>query len=130
MVHGEITDKIRIWDKFANHFCDDLSHQFQDWPNIPQDLTNLYYYYGLYLLSKLLKKSGKMLEQCGLPLQNHIWRPNNSSFQRELDYDPMYKALLEAEKAATFSIEQREYFKRVILAVDFIRKGTRPYFFI
>ena len=42
----------------------------------------------------------------------------------------MYKALLEAEKAATFNIEQQECFERVISAVDSVRKGTRPYFFI
>ena len=130
LVHGGITDAIAIWDKFANHFCDDLPHQLQDWPNIPEDLTNPHYDYGLYLLSELLKESGKTLEQCGLPLPNHTWRPDNSLLRRELDYDPMYEALLEAEKAVTFNIEQRECFERVISAVDSVREGTRPYFFI
>ena len=62
LVYRGITDTIAISDKFANHFCDDLSHQLQDWPNIPEDLTNPHYDYGLYLLSKLLKKSRKTLE--------------------------------------------------------------------
>ena len=42
----------------------------------------------------------------------------------------MYEVLLKAEKAATFNIEQRECFERVISTVDSVREGTRPYFFI
>ena len=42
----------------------------------------------------------------------------------------MYEALLEAEKVATLNIEQREYFERVISAVDSVREGTPPYLFI
>ena len=111
-------------------FVTDLSHQLRDWPNIPEDLTNPNHDYGLNLLSELLRESGKTIGQCGLPLPNFTWRLDNSLLRRELDYDPMYEALLEAEKAATFNIEQRECFERVISAVDSVREGTRPYFFI
>ena len=130
LVYGRITNGITIWDKFTNYFCDGLPHQLQDWPNISEDLTNPYYDYGLYFFSELLKKSGERLKQYRLLLPNHTWQPDNSIFQRKLDYDPMYEVLLEVEKAATFNIEQRKCFKRVILADDFVRKGTRPYFFI
>ena len=73
LVYGGITDAIAIWDKFADHFCNNLFHQLRDWPNIPKDLTNPNHDYGLYLLSELLKESGKTLEQCGLSLPNHTW---------------------------------------------------------
>ena len=131
LIHGGLTDAIAIWDKFATHFCDDLPYQLQNWPNIPEELTNPHHDYGLYLLGELLKESGKSLEECGFPLPTHIWRADNSLLRKELNYDPWEEALLEAEKLATLNLEQRQCFDNIISAVDFSTgEETRPFFFI
>ena len=131
LIHGGITDAVVIWDKFATHFCDNLPYQLQNWPNIPEELTNPHHDYGLYLLGELLKESGKSLEECGLPLPTHTWRADNSLLRRELNYDPWEEALLEAEKLATLNLEQRQCYDKIISAVDFSTgEETRPYFFI
>ena len=130
LIHGEITDAGAIWNTFATYFCYDLPHQLQNWPNIPEDLTNPHYDYGLYLLGELLKESGKTLDQCGLPLPTHTWRADNSLFRRELNYDLWEEALLEVEKLATFNLDQQQCFEKNISAVDSVREETRPYFFI
>lgn len=65
LVHRSISDLVAIWNQFANKFCDDLPYQLQDWPNIPENLINPHYDYGLYLLSELLKESGKHLNSAG-----------------------------------------------------------------
>ena len=107
LIHGEITDAAAIWDTFAIHFCDNLPYQLWNWPKIPEHLTNPHHNYGLYLLGKLLKKLGKTLDQCELFLATHTWRADNSLLQRELNYDPWKKALLEAEKLAILNLDQQ-----------------------
>ena len=130
LIHGGITDAITIWNKFATHFCDNLPHQFHNWSDIPNKLTNPHHDYGLYLLGELLKESGKKLEECGLPSPTYIWRADNSLLRRKLNYDPWKEALLEAEKLASLNLEQQQCFEKIISAIDFVREETRPCFFI
>lgn len=40
LVHGGITNAVAIWVQFAHRFCDDLPHQLENWPNIPEDLPD------------------------------------------------------------------------------------------
>lgn len=58
----KISNRIAIWDKFAIYFYNNLLYQFQNLPNIPEDLTNMYLIYTLYFFNKLLKESEKIFE--------------------------------------------------------------------
>ena len=128
LIHGGITNANAIWDKFATQFCNDLFYQLQNWLNIPKNLTNLHHDYGLYLLGELLKELGKTFTQYGLFLPTHIWQADNSLLRKELNYDLWEEALLEVEKLATLNLDQRQYFKKIISAVDSVREETQPTF--
>lgn len=62
LIHRKITDANAIWNIFATDFCNNLSYQLKNQPNIPENMTNPYYNYNLYLFGKLLKESRKILD--------------------------------------------------------------------
>ena len=95
-----------------------------------EHLTNPHHDYGLYLLEELLKESGKILDQCGLPLPTHTWWADNFLLQRELNYDLWEEALLKVKKQANLNLDQPQYFGKIILAINSVKEETRPYFFI
>lgn len=37
---------------------------------------------------------------------------------------------MKIDKLTTFNLDQQQHFKKIILAIDFIREETQPYFFI
>lgn len=63
LIYGGIANEESIYDKFITYFCDNLSHQLENWPNIFEKLSNPHYDYNLYLYGKLLKELEKTLEQ-------------------------------------------------------------------
>src|ERR1700723_1635085 len=79
-----------LWECHKANICDDLRAKLiaQNHPDPPDDMV---YDYGLHLINKILKESGKGLEDfppMPLPQQHWEWIEDNFLMQDQLDYNP------------------------------------------
>ena len=89
-MQGGLADAAALWEKFRQHFCDDLKkktfrRQKYDPPFI--DLKDPQTDLGLFLLNQLLQDFRHFLQNFGLPVYQHEWQQqeNNRLIASELD---------------------------------------------
>jgi chromosomal replication initiation ATPase DnaA len=113
-----------LWNRFKHQICDDLRHvletvlHFQNRNFTDDDV----YDYGLYLLNKILIKSGKFLKNFPpMPLHQQHWEDqisDNELLHEQLDYD--HAALQESvdRNSQSFNNEQCLAYNAAIDSVD------------
>ena len=98
-----------LWDQFKPKICDDLARELRGRHNIPLPQDNEVYDYGLYLLNKILMRSGKSLEDfAGMPIPQRDWEAiaDNPLLAEQLDFDCITLRETAETCLATFNPEQ------------------------
>ena len=82
--HELLGDPLAIWDRFKDHFCDDLLYQLRQPPiNFPLPLLHPEYDYGLFLIGQELAKCQRTLEGCKLPVNTVDWSRIHASAREQ-----------------------------------------------
>jgi hypothetical protein len=81
LAYGGIPHPMGNWEKFCDHFCDDITLLRLEQLNCPATLENPQYYYGLYLIGQQLRSMNKQLTDFYLPRVIHHW-VNDERFPR------------------------------------------------
>jgi hypothetical protein len=69
-----IRDQLAIWDRFKDHFCDDLLYQLrQPGVSFPLPLLHPKYDYGLFLIRRRLADCRQTFDNCKLPVNVFDW---------------------------------------------------------
>src|SRR5438105_12147139 len=79
-----------LWNQFKVNICDDVKHQLQRQFQIAEPSEDQIYDYGLYLLEKILHRSGRHLNEfAGMPNVQGDWerREGNYLIAEQLSYD-------------------------------------------
>lgn len=120
MVHGHVSDPTALWEQFSNNICDDLPHRLQSMNGVPNDLTDPYLDYGLYLLDEVLAVMGKSLQDYQLPSLSHNWRSigANPLLAEQLDYNPQQEQFLRNERYAQLNVDQKHCFDIILDGVS------------
>ena len=106
-----------LWDQFKPKICDDLARELRGRHNIPLPQDNEVYDYGLYLLNKILMRSGKSLEDfAGMPIPQRDWEAiaDNPLLAEQLDFDRIALRETAETRLATFNPEQRAVYDAVM----------------
>ena len=111
-----------MWHKFREKICDDLPHAIaRNYPNLENATVEHHFDYGLYLLEKILNKSGKNLSDFpSMPTVRHDWGivGGNALLREELDYDPVQLAQQVDNALGTFNTEQKQVYDAVMHSVN------------
>ena len=122
LLHCNPTSPGDLWIKFREKICDDLPHAVaQNYPDIENPSPEHHFDYGLYLLEKILSKSGKHLcDFPSMPAVRHDWGivGGNTLLREQLDYDPVQLSHVVATNSQRFNAEQKEVFDAVMLSVN------------
>jgi hypothetical protein len=81
---------VALWNQFRSKICDDLSQVLQRKYHILHPSQEEVYDYGLYLLNKILARSGKSLQDfTGMPIPQRDWdaTANNPLLAEQLNFD-------------------------------------------
>ena len=113
-----------LWNRFKHQICDDLRHvletvlHFQNRNFTDEDV----YDYGLYLLNKILIKSGKFLKNFPpMPVHQQHWEDqisDNELLNEQLDYNHAALHALVEQNYQSFNNEQRLAYDAAIESVQ------------
>jgi PIF1-like helicase len=116
LTYGDVIDVCDLWNRFRESLCDDLQYVLGRRDDVPADLEDAPYDYGLYLIQKSLVLLGKSLHDFGLPSPVHDWglAEGNRLLQQEYAYDQGSEAA-EADRAiGQFNDGQRRCFDQIL----------------
>ena len=66
--HGDMTEPAQLWNQFASDICSDLPHQIeQQTDNVPVNLENAHWDFGLHLIAQDLARYGRTLNDFNMP---------------------------------------------------------------
>ncbi|KAG2049162.1 hypothetical protein BDR06DRAFT_975487 [Suillus hirtellus] len=121
------TEPVTLWNNFCAHICDDLCHQLMvvTQQDNPTDIE--VYDFGLYILNKVLEKSGSSLWNFAMPLPQHNWdahiKIQNSYIAKQLSYDVQEEHQQALQHIPLLNTEQWEAFACIWESVEH-EKGT------
>jgi hypothetical protein len=122
MLHCNPTSPENLWNQFKDKICDDLARAITRInPHISEPTSEDIYDYGLYLLEKILFKSGKSLADFpSMPHATKSWGliADNPLLQEQLDYDTVEMAEFVRLNSDKFNEEQKTVFDAVMASVD------------
>jgi hypothetical protein len=121
LLHCNPSAPAALWDQFKVKICDDLERRLQR--EHPNDIitTEMTYDYGLHLVDKILKASGKSLKDFPpMPEPHRQWEDvcNNYLLWEQLNYDRQELAARVAQQYQQFNNEQRILYDDVIDSVN------------
>jgi hypothetical protein len=119
-----------LWERFKPKICDDLSNTLQRKHHIAHPSDEEVYDYGLYLLNKILTRSGKSLEDfADMPKPQRDWDAvaDNLLLAEQLDFDRVALREMATERLATFNPEQRAVYDAVM---ESYQQGLGKAFFV
>ena len=106
-----------LWHQFKDRICDDLANTLQRRHHIPHPTEAEVYDYGLYLLNKVLTRSGKSLEDfAGMPTPERDWEAiaSNLLLAEQLDFDRVALRDMVTERLATLNMDQHKVYDAVM----------------
>ena len=122
LLHCHPTTPGDLWNQFKDNICDDLLRAIpRIYPQRQDPTAEDVFDYGLYLLNKVLIKSGKCLRDFpSMPVFVQNWGviATNSLMQEQLDYDPVELDRVVATNVAKFNHGQKEVYNAVMASVD------------
>jgi hypothetical protein len=119
-----------LWNQFKPKICDDLANILQRKHHIPHPSDAEVYDYGLYLLNRILTRSGKSLEDfAGMPSPQRDWEAiaDNLLLAEQLDFDRIALREMATERLETFNPEQRMVYDAVM---ESYRQDSGKAFFV
>jgi hypothetical protein len=111
------SDPAALWNRFRDRICDDLANTLRRKQHIQNPTEEEIYDYGLYLLDKILMRSGKCLNDfVGMPTPQHDWdaAADNLILAEQLDYDRVALQEMVDERLETFNPDQRRVYDAVM----------------
>ena len=123
-------EPLALWERFKPKICDDLSNTLQRKHHIAHPSDEEVYDYGLYLLNKILSKSGKSLEDfADMPKPQRDWDAvaDNLLLAEQLDFDRVALREMATARSATFNPEQRAVYNAVM---ESYHQGSGKAFFV
>jgi hypothetical protein len=111
-----------LWHQFKENICDDLARAIPyNYPERQNPTVEDTFDYGLYLLDKILIKSGKSLKEFpSMPAFVEEWGriENNALLHEQLDYNHVELAVLVAENVPKFNERQQAVYNAVLASVN------------
>ena len=108
-----------LWNEFKEYICDDLKHALRH-RGIPEPTEEQAYDYGLYLIERILKLSGKSLADYEpMPVSQENWdhQFGNHLILEQRSYDHLEQAQLAEERIPNLNIDQRYAYDQILNAV-------------
>ena len=119
--HGDMTEPAQLWNWFAPDICSDLPHRIeQQTDNVPVDLENAHWDFGLHLIAQDLARYGRTLNDFNMPGPVLSWEAHamNPLIAAERAYDQDEQAATLAEQLPQLNTGQRSAFDTIVQAVD------------
>lgn len=111
-----IADPVEVWNRFKDHFCDDLSHRLGQMPaTFPLVLQEPHYDYGLFLLSLGLADLQQGLADVGLPTCLFDW--SHAHVQASRAEGQALDTARAASMQSQLNADQLSAFQQVVTAV-------------
>ena len=80
-----ISEPLLIWEKYQQHFCNDLDYRIQQMHGVPLVLAYPKYDYGLFLLGLGLQDQQRSLTDANLPENTFDWSAAHASLNRSVE---------------------------------------------
>ncbi|THH03718.1 hypothetical protein EW146_g10359 [Bondarzewia mesenterica] len=119
LLHCAPTKPDVLWMSFRAQICDDLSHRLRA-RGLEDPTDDQIYDFGLFLLAKILDKSGKSLDRFPpMPLHEFDWdvSAENELIAQQLNYNLDAEATSAARRLSQLNTEQRLAYDRIISSV-------------
>jgi hypothetical protein len=112
-----------LWNDFRAHICDDLRHQLRVLGRQDNPTDDEVYDFGLYLLNKVLEKSGSSLHNFPMPLPQRDWgeHAENSYIAEHLSYNPREEHQQAQQNISLFNVGQQEAFTHIWESIEYER---------
>ena len=112
-----IADPQVIWDRYKEHFCDDLARKLAHDPSIsfPLPLIDPHYDYGLFLLGLGLADLQQTLTDAGLPENIFDWTASHRTADQQANLD--CESSLASVMQAQLNLDQQACFQAIVTAI-------------
>ena len=111
-----IADPLTIWDRYKQHFCDDLWRRLTRSGGFPLPLLDPHYDYGLFLLADGLTDQQQSLADHGLP--SFVWDWTSKHELTSVTDRLQQETLLAATMQAQLNADQLSCFTEIITAIE------------
>ena len=119
---GGLVDAPAIWNRYREHFCDDLAYRLLAMPDMSdlqrdgEALEHASFDYGLFLIRENLLQHGKSLDDFDLPAPTRQWegREGNRLINAEVSYDTEREEAAANAAIAQLNEDQRACFDIII----------------
>lgn len=129
LIFGEPAQPDALWNEFKPHICDDLAHRLRGM-RIHDPSPETIYDYGLFLLNKILQKTGHSLNEFpSMPKIVGDWRSisTNPLIMEQMDYAPDELQAILAQNLPSLNHDQRQAYDPIIASVE---NADGDYFFL
>ena len=108
-----------LWEKFRESLCDDLEQCMHRYEPLPDDMVHPEWDLGLFLLSQMLEKQGRLARHFNLPKHQHDWEilSRNRLIATELDYNQSEQAVLQNQRYEQLNYQQKNAYNTIVSAV-------------
>src|SRR5271163_942319 len=123
------SDPLALWLEFRANICDDIHHTLQSRAIINNPSEVQVFYYGLYLIDRILRAGNKDLGHWpAMPLPQFDWNlaVGNRLVADQRSYDLDEQAQLATQRIPTLNVGQRAAFDAIVTAVE--NKSGKTFF--